>query len=191
MGKRSSFERIERDFYPTPVEAVRPLLSHLAPGTRFVEPDSPGVRHQNTFGVGTLEHCHGAAVLHARQVERKTLREPTRRPRATGVLLKVQPPGGFHNEALERRPVLEDLDWNRVSIESLADEAGSEEFSLHNVVSGQPRETVSWGRYERVEMLTPCLRLGHAGKALPKTASSCASQQPRPAVEQLSFGAGE
>lgn len=38
MGKRSSFERIPRDFYPTPVEAVRPLLAHLAPGTRFVEP---------------------------------------------------------------------------------------------------------------------------------------------------------
>jgi hypothetical protein len=38
MGKRSSFERIERDFYPTPREAVLPLLPHLAPGTRFVEP---------------------------------------------------------------------------------------------------------------------------------------------------------
>lgn len=38
MGKRSSFERIERDFYPTPREAVAPLLPHLAPGTRFVEP---------------------------------------------------------------------------------------------------------------------------------------------------------
>lgn len=38
MGKRSSFERIERDFYPTPIEAVRPLLPHLAPMTRFCEP---------------------------------------------------------------------------------------------------------------------------------------------------------
>lgn len=38
MGKRSSFERVERDFYPTPHEAVLPLLPHLAPGTRFVEP---------------------------------------------------------------------------------------------------------------------------------------------------------
>lgn len=38
MGKRSSFERKERDFYPTPVEAVRPLLPHLKPATRFVEP---------------------------------------------------------------------------------------------------------------------------------------------------------
>lgn len=38
MGKRSSFERIPRDFYPTPVSAVLPLLPHLAPGTRFCEP---------------------------------------------------------------------------------------------------------------------------------------------------------
>ena len=29
MGKRSNFERIERDFYPTPEEALIPLLPHL------------------------------------------------------------------------------------------------------------------------------------------------------------------
>lgn len=38
MGKRSSFERIPRDFYPTPAAAVAPLLPHLAPQTRFCEP---------------------------------------------------------------------------------------------------------------------------------------------------------
>jgi methylase of polypeptide subunit release factors len=38
MGKRSSFERIPRDFYPSPVEAARPLLPHLPPQTTFVEP---------------------------------------------------------------------------------------------------------------------------------------------------------
>lgn len=38
MGKRSNFERIPRDFYPTPVEAVSPLLPHLSAGTRFCEP---------------------------------------------------------------------------------------------------------------------------------------------------------
>ncbi len=38
MGKRSDFARRERDWYPTPAEAVPPLLAHLAPGTRFVEP---------------------------------------------------------------------------------------------------------------------------------------------------------
>lgn len=38
MGKRSDFERRPRDFYPTPDAAVRPLLSHLKPCTRFCEP---------------------------------------------------------------------------------------------------------------------------------------------------------
>ena len=29
MGKRSDYERKERDFYPTPMEAFLPLLPHL------------------------------------------------------------------------------------------------------------------------------------------------------------------
>jgi hypothetical protein len=38
MGKRSNFTRAPRDFYPTPAAAVRPLLAHLPPMTRFAEP---------------------------------------------------------------------------------------------------------------------------------------------------------
>jgi len=38
MGKRSDFERVERDFYPTPEAAVLPLLPHLPPNCPFVEP---------------------------------------------------------------------------------------------------------------------------------------------------------
>ncbi len=38
MGKRSNFERVERDFYPTPFEAVKPLLEHLTLSEGFVEP---------------------------------------------------------------------------------------------------------------------------------------------------------
>jgi hypothetical protein len=40
MAKRSAgaFERAARDFYPTPPEAVVPLLPHLKRGTRFCEP---------------------------------------------------------------------------------------------------------------------------------------------------------
>ena len=29
MGKRSNFERLPRDFYPTPFSAVAPLIPHL------------------------------------------------------------------------------------------------------------------------------------------------------------------
>lgn len=38
MGKRSDFERVERDFYPTPIEAVRPLIPHLPEKGAFTEP---------------------------------------------------------------------------------------------------------------------------------------------------------
>lgn len=38
MGKRSNFVRRERDFYPTPPEAVQPLLPHLPANTAFIEP---------------------------------------------------------------------------------------------------------------------------------------------------------
>ena len=38
MGKRSNFTRRDRDFYPSPREAVLPLLPHLEPGASFIEP---------------------------------------------------------------------------------------------------------------------------------------------------------
>ena len=38
MGKRSNFERRERDFYPTPYAAVLPLLPYLPANTQFCEP---------------------------------------------------------------------------------------------------------------------------------------------------------
>jgi len=38
MGKRSDFERKPRDFYPTPIEAVIPLVEHLPETFDFAEP---------------------------------------------------------------------------------------------------------------------------------------------------------
>ena len=38
MGKRSDFERKPRDFYPTPIEAVEPLIEHLPKEFGFAEP---------------------------------------------------------------------------------------------------------------------------------------------------------
>ncbi|WP_103173743.1 SAM-dependent methyltransferase [Paracoccus sp. SY] len=53
MGKRSNFLRIERDFYPTPAEAVAPLLPHLDAGSTFIEPcagDGALIRHLEAAG---------------------------------------------------------------------------------------------------------------------------------------------
>ena len=38
MGKRSSFRRQPRDFYPTPIQAIEPLIPHLQKCKTFVEP---------------------------------------------------------------------------------------------------------------------------------------------------------
>lgn len=54
MGKRSDFERVPRDFYPTPLEAVMPLLPHLSYGDSFIEPcagDGALVKHLEAFGM--------------------------------------------------------------------------------------------------------------------------------------------
>lgn len=66
MGKRSNFERIPRDFYPTPESAVLPLLPHLAPGTRFCEPcagDGRLIDHLTAAG----HHCAGAWDIEPRR----------------------------------------------------------------------------------------------------------------------------
>lgn len=60
MSKRSDFERKPRDFYPTPYEAVIPLLKHLEPGTRFIEPcagDGALVTHLEVNGHKCLYAC--------------------------------------------------------------------------------------------------------------------------------------
>jgi hypothetical protein len=53
VGKRSNFERIPRDFYPTPRAAVLPLIPHLRGIRRFAEPcagDGDLIRHLESFG---------------------------------------------------------------------------------------------------------------------------------------------
>ena len=63
MSKRSDLKRRERDFYPTPYEAVVPLLGHLQYSTRFSEPCA---------GDGALcEHLikHGHRVYWASDIE--------------------------------------------------------------------------------------------------------------------------
>lgn len=57
MGKRSNFERVERDYYPTPIEAVYPLIPHLNK-TTFYEPcvgDGRLISHLESEGL----KCNG------------------------------------------------------------------------------------------------------------------------------------
>ena len=60
MGKRSDFERKPRDFYPTPIEAVYPLLEHLEEDFLFAEPcagDGRLIDHLESNG-GKCTHAY-------------------------------------------------------------------------------------------------------------------------------------
>jgi hypothetical protein len=53
MGKRSGFERLPRDLYPTPAAAMLPLIPHLRGVRTFAEPcagDGDLVRHLESNG---------------------------------------------------------------------------------------------------------------------------------------------
>lgn len=53
MGKRSEFEKKELAFYPTPMAAVIPLLSHLPTNVKFCEPcagEGHLIRHLESKG---------------------------------------------------------------------------------------------------------------------------------------------
>lgn len=62
MGKRSNFERVGKDFYPTPFKAVGPLIPHLKRLfiESFYEPcagDGRLVRHFEHFGLSCTGMC--------------------------------------------------------------------------------------------------------------------------------------
>lgn len=66
MGKRSEFERVERDFYPTPYEAVVPLLPHLCDHTEYAElccGDADLIMHLNKNG----HNCGFASDIETKQ----------------------------------------------------------------------------------------------------------------------------
>ena len=69
MGKRSDFSRIERDYYPTPIEAVKPLVPHLPLGNfGYTEPcagDGRLVQHMNILTNG-LAVCEAAYDIEPR-----------------------------------------------------------------------------------------------------------------------------
>jgi len=60
MGKRSDFERKPRDFYPTPIEAVKILIPHLPERFSYVEPCAGDAALINHFGSLSKGFCVAA-----------------------------------------------------------------------------------------------------------------------------------
>ena len=55
MGKRSNFDRVPRDYYPTPLAAVEPLIPHLPYSFDYIEPcagDGRLIDHLETLTEG-------------------------------------------------------------------------------------------------------------------------------------------
>ena len=90
MGKRSNFERVERDFYPTPYEAVVPLLPHLEPLVSFDEPCAGnGALVEILENTGRLCASMSDIEPQIKQIERKDLFSITK---CTGDMFITNPP---------------------------------------------------------------------------------------------------
>ncbi len=65
MGKRSDFERVPRDYYPTPLAAVEPLIPHLPYVFDYVEPcagDRRLIEHINELTDGHGECLYACDI---------------------------------------------------------------------------------------------------------------------------------
>lgn len=119
MGKRSDFARIPRDFYPTPIAAVLPLLPHLPYGTMFVEPcagDGALIRHLENAGMS----CESAYDIEPRSecvFQRDALDHDWLSPSVDCIITnppwdrKVLHPMIAHFSAMRPTWLLFDADW--------------------------------------------------------------------------------
>ena len=67
MGKRSAFERKPRDFYPTPKEAIEPLIPHLPKMGLFAEPCAGDGRLIDCIEKLSNLHCYLAIDIEPRR----------------------------------------------------------------------------------------------------------------------------
>jgi len=104
MGKRSNFERNPRDFYPTPFEAVEPLIEHLPREFGFAEPCAG-----DGALCGHLEH-YGGICMWASDIE----------PQHKGILKDDYTDIGEEN-CLESDFIITNPPWDRKILHPMID----------------------------------------------------------------------
>ena len=140
MGKRSNFEQ-ERDFYPTPPEAVTPLLPHVEYGGDVLEPCAgDGSRH-------ALE-MHGLSCIEAIDIE------PTHGDRHASRCVGLGPDNSS-DFIITNPPGAESLARNDYSLRHIA-RRGSFRCQIGFIRGRQSRiclgcEKLSWGRVKWIK----------------------------------------
>jgi hypothetical protein len=112
MGKRSSFERIQGDCYPTPFAAVPPLIPHLRGVRTFAEPccgDDALVRHLEELELrcvyaGDLVTGHDALAVDSYGPADAIITNPPYERRAMHELIR-------HFEKIAPTWLLLEMDW--------------------------------------------------------------------------------
>lgn len=113
MGKRSDFARKPRDFYPTPLKAVEPLIPFLNGTKRFAEPCSGEgdlVRHLESFGLECVyqgDMHKGANALARESYARGKYTIITNPPHTRETMNALI----LHFQAIAPTWLLIDLDW--------------------------------------------------------------------------------
>jgi hypothetical protein len=107
MGKRSDFERIPRDFYPTPYAAVEPLIPHLPEWFTFTEPCAGDGR--------LIDHLekNGGKCSYACDIE------------PTDMYLRVENKDAFDIENVTTPYIITNPPWNRKLLHPMIDHFSS------------------------------------------------------------------
>ncbi|WP_434286276.1 class I SAM-dependent methyltransferase [Celeribacter sp. SCSIO 80788] len=119
MGKRSNFERRERDFYPTPVESIVPLLPHLPDVLTFWEPCAgDGALVDGLFSLRDNVVCDGSDIEPRAEWIAKADALVTQIPPYLGMIITNPPwsrdilhPMIEHFSAMRPTWLLFDADW--------------------------------------------------------------------------------
>jgi len=113
MGKRSDFKRRPRDFYPTPLAAVKPLIPHINGTKRFAEPcrgTGDLVHHLEGFGLKCIyaaDLCDGMDALASNSYSTGSYSIITNPPHTRDVMHSLI----LHFQNIAPTWLLIDLDW--------------------------------------------------------------------------------
>ena len=179
MGKRSSFERIQGDCYPTPFAAVPPLIPHLRGVRTFAEPccgDDALVRHLEELELrcvyaGDLVTGHDALAVDSYGPADAIITNPPYERRAMHELIR-------HFEKIAPTWLLLEMDWAATRqaepfLPSCSDIVVVGRLKLFEETKHAGKENFAWFRFDHRHSGGPIL---HQRQSLPSRRSQSCGQ---------------